>query len=63
MGKSTAERQSAYRDKRKADGWKQKLIWFSPEAQQVLDSIPEGQTLEQFLNDLVVAQKNLTKPN
>jgi|DEB0MinimDraft_6_1074348.scaffolds.fasta_scaffold04369_6 hypothetical protein len=60
--KTGSERQLAYRERRKAEGWKQKLMWFSPEAQRVLESLPDDQNIEQFVNDLIVSQ-NLTKPD
>ena len=50
-----SKRQSQYRERRKAEGWKQLPIWFSPEAQKVLNNLPEGVTHEQFINDALTA--------
>jgi hypothetical protein len=51
MTKTSATRQSNYRERRKADGWVQRLVWLSPDAQKVLANLPKGTTKEQFIND------------
>ena len=51
-----AQRQSAYRERRKAEGWVQRPVWFSPEAQTVLDNLPDGVTREEFINDAITQQ-------
>jgi len=45
-----------YRERRKAEGWRQAPIWFSPEAQAALDALPSDVTKEQFINDAIIAQ-------
>ena len=53
--KTGSERQLEYRERRKAEGWKQKPVWLSPEVQRVLGSIPDDTTIEQFINDAVLS--------
>jgi hypothetical protein len=53
--KTGSERQWEYRERRKAEGWKQKPVWLSPEVQRVLESIPDDTTIEQFINDAVLS--------
>ena len=54
--KTGSERQLEYRERRKAEGWRQAPIWFSPEAQAALDALPSDVTKEQFINDAIMAQ-------
>ena len=61
--KTGSERQWEYRERRKAEGWKQTPIWFSPEAQAVLDALPSDVTKEQFINDAITSAWNLIHPD